>query len=125
MPKNITEKDYLHHTTRQLQRLAQDLKDTGLTIAELSRRTGMNWDTVYKALNRRPVRFDNAERLRYFCQRWQEEHPQYATGTYAITAEPGVPTGVPKPEPVQPKPATPARGKGGKFVKKTTNPEKK
>lgn len=120
MPKNITEKDYLHHTTRQLQRLAQDLKDTGLTIAELSRRTGMNWDTVYKALNRRPVRFDNAERLRYFCQRWQEEHPQYDTGTYTVTAQPGIPTGVPKPEPApeQPKPATPARGKGGKFTKK-------
>lgn len=105
MPKNITEKDYLHHTTRQLQRLAQDLKDTGLTIAELSRRTGMNWDTVYKALNRRPVRFDNAERLRYFCQRWQEEHP-------AMDAP------APEPAPVQPKPATPARGKGGKFTKK-------
>ena len=114
MPKNITEKDYLHHTTRQLQRLAQDLKDTGLTIAELSRRTGMNWDTVYKALNRRPVRFDNAERLRYFCQCWQEEHPQYATGT--IPDEPGVPK--PEPAPEQPKPATPARGKGGKFTKK-------
>lgn len=87
----ITETDYLHHNTRQLQRLAQDLKATGLSISEISRQTSLNWDTVYKALNRRPVRFDSAERLRYFCQRWQQEHPQYAT---------------------------PARGKGGRFLPK-------
>lgn len=77
MPNDITEKDYLHHTTRQLQRLARELQealsDTGLTISEISRQTRLNWDTVYKALNRRPVRFDSAERLRYFCQRLKEQ----------------------------------------------------
>lgn len=93
----IAEKDYLHHNTRQLQRLARDLQDTGLSISEISRQTSLNWDTVYKALNRRPVRFDSAERLRYFCQRWQQEHRQ---------------------QPRDGRPATPARGKGGRFLPK-------
>ena len=104
-PLHIPESRFHQHTVRQLQRLAQDLKATGLTIAEISRITRMNWDTVYKAMNRRPIRFDNAERLRFFVKQWQQEQD-------AAKA--------PAPAPVtdQPKPATPPRGKGGRFTKK-------
>ena len=91
---NIPENHFLEHNRIQLQRLAQDLRATGLSMNRISELTHMNWDTVYKAMNERPVRFDNAERLRYFIQWWKEHHAE------------------------ETKPATPPRGKGGKFTKK-------
>ena len=111
--RRIQEDDFRLHTLRQRQRLSQDLQATGLSINEMSRLSRLNWDTVYKALNRRPVSFDSAERLRFMCE-WLKEH----TGTRPPMMETKIATVI-APAPKQ-SPATPPRGKGGKFAKKET-----
>ena len=123
----ITEQEFTANHRAKLQELSADLRASGLSMLAVSRLTNLSYDVVSAAFNGRSVRYDSYERLRLVLRRWKEERPQYTTGTYTITARPGIPTGVPKPEPApeQPKPATPPRGKGGKFVKKTINPEKK
>ena len=114
--RRIQEDDFRLHTLRQRQRLAQELQATGLSINEMSRLSRLNWDTVYKALNRRPVSFDSAERLRFMCE-WLKEQNRTARPVMETKAAP-----TPAPAPKQ-SPATPHRGQGGKFTKK--NPETK
>ena len=127
---NIPENHFLEHNRTQLQKLAQDLRATGLSMNRISELTRMNWDTVYKAMNERPVRFDNAERLRYFIQWWKEHQGELPENRKTKPATPPEVKADPVPELTknspttqQPQPATPPRGKGGKFTKK--NPETK
>lgn len=118
---HIPENHFLEHNRVQLQRLAQDLKATGLSMNRISELTRMNWDTVYKAMNERPVRFDNAERLRYFIKWWNEHRGELPENRQIKPATPPEVKADPVPETTehpQPQPATPPRGKGGKFTKK-------
>ena len=116
---HIPESQFLDHNRIQIQRLAQDLKATGLSINRISELTRMNWDTVWKAMNGRPVRFDNAERLRYFVKWWSENQgaapenrqtkPDVAPETKGELRNNSATTS---------QPFTPPRGQGGRFLPK-------
>lgn len=75
--RHIPEHEYSENLDRSLRDLAREIAFSGLSLAEIARGTRMKWDTVYAASQCRPVRMDNAERIRYFIR----ENRKYAQGT--------------------------------------------
>lgn len=66
--RHISEREYAENQERALTDLAREIAFSGLSLSEIARGTRMKWDTVYAASQCRPVRMDNAERIRYFIR---------------------------------------------------------
>ena len=66
--RHISEREYTDDLQRQLKRLARSIAASGLSLSEIAKATRMKWDTVYAARKGRPIRMENAQRIRYFLK---------------------------------------------------------
>ena len=64
----IPESEFTAHFDQCLLELARAIAFSGLSISEIAKGARLKWDTVYAASQARPVRMDNAERIRYFLR---------------------------------------------------------
>lgn len=64
----IPESEYREHFDQCLLELARAIAFSGLSISEIAKGARLKWDTVYAASQAKPVRMDNAERIRYFLE---------------------------------------------------------
>lgn len=68
----IPESEFTAHFDQCLLALARAIAFSGLSISEIAKGARLKWDTVYAASQARPVRMDNAERIRYFLKVHQQ-----------------------------------------------------
>ena len=76
----IPESEFTAHFDQCLLELARAIAFSGLSISEIAKGGRLKWDTVYAASQARPVRMDNAERIRYFLKIHKNSIPN-AEGT--------------------------------------------
>lgn len=82
----IPESEFTAHFDQCLLELARAIAFSGLSISEIAKGARLKWDTVYAASQARPVRMDNAERIRYFLRvhqnriRDEKEHTDNSAG---------------------------------------------
>ena len=82
----IPESEFTAHFDQCLLELARAIAFSGLSISEIAKGARLKWDTVYAASQARPVRMDNAERIRYFLSvhqnmiRDEKEHTDNSAG---------------------------------------------
>ena len=74
-PRNIPEREYSANFDQCLLTLARMIATSGLTLVEIAKATRLKWDTVYAASQRRPIRLENACRLRYFLEDYKHSEP--------------------------------------------------
>jgi hypothetical protein len=72
--RHISEREFAENLDRHLRKLAQAIAFSGLSLSEIAKGTRMKWDTVYAASQSRPVRMENAERIRYFLKVYRESN---------------------------------------------------
>lgn len=66
--KHITESEFRAYARQRRQALAQEVADSGLTIAELSAGTRMNRKTVAKIAQGQVVRNESQDRVRCYLE---------------------------------------------------------
>ena len=71
-PRIIPEREYSEHFDRCLLDMARLIASSGLSLVEIAKATRLKWDTVYAASQRRPIRLENACRLRYFLEDYKQ-----------------------------------------------------
>lgn len=73
---HISEREYMEDLQRQLKKLARSIASSGLSLSEIAKGTRLKWDTVYAARKGRPIRMDNAQRIRYFLKVYKSNREQ-------------------------------------------------
>ena len=71
----IPESEYAADLEEGLNEIAERIARSGLSIAALARAVNCHWETVYHAANGIPVRFDNARRLLYYLDHYNNNLP--------------------------------------------------
>lgn len=62
----ITEKEFVMNEGKRLEEFAALIKDSGITLYELSKGTRIKYDTLLRALRKKPIRPENEARIRYY-----------------------------------------------------------
>jgi|GEM_PF-6254254 len=66
--RHIPEAEFVADLTAGLNELSEAIARSGLTLAAIARGTRMGWETIYRAANGVPIRYDSARRLMYFLK---------------------------------------------------------
>ena len=66
--RRIPETEFAEDLATGLNELSTAIRESGLTIAAISRGTRCHWETIYHASRNIPVRYDSARRILYYLK---------------------------------------------------------
>ena len=66
--RRIPETEFAEDLAAGLNELSSAIRESGLTIAAISRGTRCHWETIYHASRNIPVRYDSARRILYYLK---------------------------------------------------------
>ncbi len=62
----VSEKDYIANEQARLDGIVDLIKNCGISLYELSKGTRIKYDTLLRALRKKPIRPENEARIRYY-----------------------------------------------------------
>lgn len=63
--KRPTEREFDEFAELSLKNFANRIRASGMSLYKIAHLSGVSWKTVQKATERVPIRFDNAERIKF------------------------------------------------------------
>lgn len=64
----VSEREFFLNEQRRLDDVARMIRDCGITVYELSKGTRIKYDTLLRALRKKPIRPENEARIRLYIE---------------------------------------------------------